>query len=306
MLKNLTCFFILTSLVFSVEALSSFYPTTPTQGKIIFVTGSCSSGKSSMAKIVAQKLNAKIFAFDEYVMPIVLKKFVKKHYGSFLAFFINGLVMRNFFTAVNLLSEKRKYALQKDFYEDLKQGLAIEPTSRMYREVKKVALQGQNVVVESPLYLWEGADCLSSLPELNDMDVTYVLAYCPWDDLVSRIKQRNSSKNKKMHRELDWALINFMHSLEISANNHGQSYLECLNGDNVHKVITKYAQPKYKKRRMRLLAETQQIASQKFPQNTDYYVYPRFEYNVTVNTKVNAPEQGACLVMDYLQGKKQI
>jgi hypothetical protein len=57
---------------------------------------------------------------------------------------------------------------------------------------------------------------------------------------------------------------------------------------------------------MRLLAETQQIASQKFPQNTDYYVYPRFEYNVTVNTKVNAPEQGACLVMDYLQGKKQI
>lgn len=80
----------------------------PLQGRIIFVTGSCSSGKSSMAKIIAQKLNAKFFNFDEYVIPLVLKKFITKHYGKFLSFFIGGFVMRNFFTAVNILSEKRK------------------------------------------------------------------------------------------------------------------------------------------------------------------------------------------------------
>ena len=55
------------------------------KGRIIFVTGSCSSGKSSMSQIIAQRLNAQYFAFDEYVMPLILKKFVTKHYGKVLA-----------------------------------------------------------------------------------------------------------------------------------------------------------------------------------------------------------------------------
>ena len=98
-------------------------------GRIIFVTGSCSSGKSSMAKIIAQKLNAKLYAFDEYVMPIVLKRFIKKHYGSFVAFFVNKFVMRNFFSTVSFLSDKKKYELQVKFYNDLRQGHAVEPSS---------------------------------------------------------------------------------------------------------------------------------------------------------------------------------
>jgi chloramphenicol 3-O-phosphotransferase len=270
------------------------------QGKIIFISGSCSSGKSSIAKIVAQKLDAKIFAFDEYVMPIVLKKFITKHYGRFLAFFISGLVMRNFFTTVNFLSDKRKYAFQIMFLNDLKNGLAAEPTSKMYREVKKTAAQGKNVVVESPIYLWGGINFLSSLNELNDVAVTYVLAYCPWNDLVDRIKQRNTSKNKKGHRELDWALVNYMDTFDISSNYHADNFLEYLNGNDVNNVIAKYAKPKYKKKHMQLLNETQQEAHKKFLPNTNYYIYPRFTYNLLVNTKTYSAEQGAALVLEYI------
>jgi chloramphenicol 3-O-phosphotransferase len=231
------------------------------QGRIIFVTGSCSSGKSSMAKVIAEKLHAKSFNFDEYVMPLILKKFITKHYGKFLAFFISGLVMRNFFKMVNLLSEKRKYEFQKKFYNDLKQGLAIEPTLKMYRAVKKVAQQGRDVVVESPIYLWDGVDFLDCLKTFDGTDITYVQAYCPWDDLISRIQQRNLSKSKRIRRELDWVVINYMHCFEITPEFHDEPFMEYINGKNVRNVITEYSQSKYKKRRMCLLAETQNIAS---------------------------------------------
>ena len=259
-----------------------------------------------MAKIIAQKLNAKLYAFDEYVMPIVLKRFIKKHYGSFVAFFVNKFVMRNFFSTVSFLSDKKKYELQVKFYNDLRQGLAVEPTSKMYKEVKSVAMKGQNVVVESPLHLWDGVDCLKSLPELDGADVTYVLAYCPWNDLVLRIKQRNSSKNKKVHREFDWAVINYMYCFDISFDYHGDGFLEYLNGNNVHKVIKKYSHPKYKKKKMCLLSETRNIAMNAFPDDADYYIYPRFKYNVSVNTKINSPEQAAAIVFDYLENNRKI
>jgi len=277
------------------------YPVSP--GRIIFISGSCSSGKSSMANIIAQKLHAKSFAFDEYVMPLILKKFITKHYGKFLAFFINGFVNRNFFTSIGLLSEKRKYKLQLKFFSDLQQGLGHEPTLKMYREVKNVALQGKNVVVESPLYLWGGVDFLSCLAEFDGMDITYVLAYCPWNDLIDRIKKRNSTSNKKTHRELDWVLGNFMYNFDVFSDLHGENFLEVVNGSNVHTIITEYAQAKYKKQRMCLLPETQQISLQKFPENIDYYIYPRFKYNITINTKMHNPEQGAAVVLDAIPQK---
>jgi deoxyadenosine/deoxycytidine kinase len=288
------------------ELTATILPTSevsPTPGKVIFITGSCSSGKSSMARILSQKLDAQMFAFDEYVMPLILKKFITKHYGKFLAFFISGLVMRNFFTTINFLSEKRKYAFQKMFLDDLQNGLAVEPTSKMYREVKKTALQGKNVVVESPLYLWGGVNFLSSLDELEGTDVTYVLAYCPWDKLIDRIKQRNSSKNKKIHRELDWVLGNYMHTFEASTDYRDENFLEYLSGDNVHDVITEYAKPGYKKKHLKLLNETRQIACEKFSQNTGYYIYPRFKHSVVVNTKTHNPEQGASVVLAHLRAR---
>ncbi len=298
---------VIRGIVVSLAFLGALHPSKnknhldlPSPGKIIFITGSCSSGKSSMAKIIAQRLNARSFAFDEYVMPIVLKKFVRKHYGGLAAFFVNKFLMRNFFTTVSFLSDKKRYALQLKFYNDLKQGLAVEPTSRMYREAKMVAMQGQNVVIESPLHIWDGVDCIKSLSELDGADVAYVLAYCPWDDLVSRVKKRNSSKNKKMHRELDWAVINYMCCFDVSPFYHGDGFLEQLNGYNVHKVIEKYSQVKYKKKRMCLFSETRNAAFKTFPEDIEYYIYPRFKYNITVNTNMHTPEEAASVIFDYL------
>ena len=182
--------------------------------------------------------------------------------------------------------------------------MGIEPTLKMYREVKNIALQGQDVVVESPLHLWDGVDFLSCLSEFDGMDITYVLAYCPWNDLIDRIKQRNLSKNKKTRRELDWVVINYMYCFDISPDYKNEHFLEYLNGRDVHRVIAEYSQLKYKKKRMRLLSETQNIALQKFPKDIGYYIYPRFDYDIIVNTKTHNPGQGADVVLDYIQGKE--
>lgn len=270
-------------------------------GRVIVVTGSCSSGKSSMAKIIAEKLNAQSFAFDEYAMPKILEKFIQKHYGKFLAFFISGIAMRNFFTSIDFLSEKRKYELQKKFYKDLREGLAVKPTAKLYCKVRDAALKGKNVVVEAPFFLWEDVDCLNGLEALNGLNITYVLAYCPWNDLVDRIKERNASQNKKIHRELDWALINFIHTFEVSSDYRGGNCLEYLSGRDVHSTIKEYAQLHYKKKHLHILKETETIAKKAFSEHSSYYIYPRFAFDITVNTKTHTPMMGADVVINYIQ-----
>lgn len=277
------------------------------EGRIIFVNGSCSAGKSSIAKILAKQLNAQYFAFDERVMPKVLKKFIKKHYGSFLAFFINGIFMRDFFSSVDLVSEKKKYAYQKKFYKDLQEGLAVKPTSKMYRDVRNVAKSGQDVIVESPLYLWDGVDCLQSLSEFDGADISYVLAYCPWLDVVDHLLKRNTSPgSKKNQRELDWVVINFMCNFDVEPQCRTAQYLEYLSGGQVHDVLKKYSDRRYKKDRMFLCRETQLAALQKFPHaDVTYYVYPRFTYDLIVNTKEHNPSECADLVLKFIEQKKQ-
>ncbi|MBD3232079.1 hypothetical protein GF322_05495 [Candidatus Dependentiae bacterium] len=271
------------------------------QGKIVFVTGSCSSGKSSLVDCLSKKINAKVFKFDDYVMPMIIKKFVEKHYGKLAVFFVNNFMMRNFFTTINFLSEKRKYELQKKFYADLQQGLADEPTRKMYNAAVITAQKGNNVVIESPLFLWEGVDLLNNLPALGEKNITYVLAYCPWNDLINRIKQRNLTKNKKNRRELDWVVINFIHNFDISLNRHRNNYLECLNSDNVRNVILEHSKFLYKKQRQKLMPETRQYALSTFNKNNSfYYIYPRFKYSIIINTKVNTPEQGADMVFNKI------
>ena len=65
--------------------------TTPPSGRIILITGSCSSGKSTLARNIANKLNAKYFAFDEYVMPIILNNIIAQYVGKPLAYLLTKL-----------------------------------------------------------------------------------------------------------------------------------------------------------------------------------------------------------------------
>lgn len=274
-----------------------------TPGKILFITGSCSSGKSSMATILAKKLNAEYFAFDELVMPVILKRFIVNQYGKFLGFFINNIFARNFSTAVNLVSEKRKLKYQMRFYKDLREGLADEPTSRMYNNAKRVAQQGKDVIIESPIYLIGGVNFLSNLSIFDDMDVTYVLAYCPWNKLVDRIKERNKSKNKKTHREFNWALENFIHNFDAKNNTGDNNLLECLNGKDVHSIVHKYADLKYRKKRIYVVKEVKDDVLNVFNKKDDYYIYPKFKYNLVVNTKDYTPKMGAKSVLKYFRKK---
>jgi chloramphenicol 3-O-phosphotransferase len=271
-------------------------------GRVIFITGSCSSGKSSLARLVAQDLHASYFAFDEYVMPIVLKKMVEKTVGKFIAFFITKFVVRNFFTFVGFLSDKKKYAFQKKFYNELRRGIATGPTIAMYKVVKSVALSGQNVVVEAPLHLGEGVDCLSSLSELKDLDVSFILAYCPWETLAERIEQRNTSSNKKTHRELDWALSNFAHYFDASIHYY-PSAIDSIQGSVVRNALEVYPQPQRKKKRLRILEETKRATLQLFATDETYYIYPKLTYDLIVNTKSYNPEHAAEQVLDFLHHK---
>lgn len=272
------------------------------QGRVILITGSCSSGKSSLARLVAQDIDASYFAFDEYVMPIVLKKMVEKTVGKFVAFFITKLVVRNFFRFVGLMSDKKKYKFQKKFYNELKNGIAIEPTMKMYRAVRSVAESGRDVVIEVPLQLGDGVDCLSSLSVLTGLDVSLILAYCPWSELVHRIEQRNSSPNKKIHRELDWALGNFNHCFDISTQYHPDA-IDSIQGSVVKNALESYAQSQGIRKRRRIMEETQQETLQCFATDEMYYIYPKLAYDLIVNTKTYNQNQAAQQVLDFLRNR---
>lgn len=269
-------------------------------GKIIFITGSCSAGKSSIASIVAQRLNAKSFAFDELVMPVIMKKFIAKHYGKVVAALVTTMLGRNFFSSVSGLSEKTKYKYQKKFLADLKDGLGVEPTSAMYEKAKKAALAGHDVVVESPLFLFDGVTCFKSLEVFKDMDVMYVLAYCPWNNLIEHLRKRNRSENKKDHRELDWVIGNYVQYVQPSLRVQTDHHLEKIRGDHIQQQVAKYSQQKYKKKHMCLSNEIKNAVLAAFPTRYEYYIYPRFEYNLIVNTKMHDPMQGADIVLNAI------
>jgi len=288
--------------VLTVLSKNSSEKTDIKRGRVVFVTGSCSSGKSSLARVIAQKLKAKSYAFDEYVIPILARKMVEKEVGKPLAFFITRVLPFNFFTLVGFLSEKRKYEYQLKFYAELKNGFAIAPTKKMYEQVRKNVLAGRNVVVEAPLHLGDGVDCTESLSVLKDLDVSFVLAYCPWRNLVERIAARNQSPNKKIHRELDWALGNYLHYFDITPNYHKKS-IDKVSGKSVKRLLSLYSRPTFKKKRMQILPETAQAARECFKTNKLYYLRPHLAYDLIINTQTHKPEQGATQVVDFVQNK---
>lgn len=284
----------------TLSAKSTDSRPTVQSGRVIFITGSCSSGKSSLAQSVAQKLNAKYFAFDECVMPRVLNKMIARYVGSFFAMLVTKLFMRNFFSLIGFLSDKRKYAFQKKFYKELEKGIAFQPTVMMYKKVRAQALQGHTVIVEAPLLLGDSIDCLSSLSTLRGLDVTLVLAYCPFEQLVDRIKQRNQSGNKKNYRELDWAITNFVHSFKLSTDYPDQAIDNVL-GSSVKTFVSTHAQPIYRKQRLNLLKETQEIVLKHVSSDDVYYITPKLSYDLIVNTLMSTPDQGAESVVAFMR-----
>jgi len=84
-------------------------------GRIIFITGSCSAGKSSLTKLVAQQLHAKTFAFDEYVIPKVLNNLMEQYVGKLFASFFTTILMRNFLPSLTFSVRKQNMRFKKNF-----------------------------------------------------------------------------------------------------------------------------------------------------------------------------------------------
>jgi len=168
----------------------------------------------------------------------------------------------------------------------------------MYQEIRATALTGQNVVVDSLTHLGDNVDCLSSLSELKDLNVMFVLVYCPWKNLVERIEQRNKSADKKNRRELDWALSNFAHYFDASAHHHPHA-IDAIQGDYVKEVVAVYAHPQYKKRGLKIMNETKKASLQLFKTGGTQYIYPRLAYDLIINTKEYNPTQAATIVLDF-------
>ena len=216
------------------------------------------------------------------------------------AFFITKILSG--FTLIGFLSEKRKREAQIKFYDELKKGLAIGPTKRMYQDVRKLALAGRNVVVEAPLHLGDGVDCMASLSVLQDLDVSFVLAYCPWNNIVERIIARNQKSNRKNNRELDWAVGNFLHYFDISTDKNTGA-IDTLSGRAVNNLVATYARPEFKKKRMQICAETQQAAHSYFKTDGLHYLRPHLAYDLIINTQEHKPEEGAMRVLDFVKNK---
>lgn len=270
-------------------------------GRIIFITGSCSAGKTSLAKIIAKNLKAESFAFDEFAMPIIIKRFIAKYHGKLVAKIVIGIAMHKFFSSVSVLREKTKHKFKRKFLADLKRGLAIEPTIRMYEKVKETVSKGYDVVVESPLCLFNGVTCFECLEVLKDMDITYVLVYCPWDHLVKRLEKCNRSKDSKNHREIDWVLGNYVQYIEPSLEYRNPYFLEQVNGEHVHSDIEKYVKFKHTRQRKYFLEEARQAVLTTFPTKSMCYVYPRFVYDIIIDTSMYSPAQGASVVLHELK-----
>ena len=172
-----------------------------------------------------------------------------------------------------------------------------------YTHIKKIALSGKSVLVDTVSYQqnYEKYDAI-----LQPCKVIKVLVYCPLDTLIMHVQQRNDSGDLREKRSINQAFWQYLtlytmqqSSKDIIIDHTTTNQIK----DSLEKAeaLTKHLPSK----RIRQQRKTNNGLAKEFQTKTSrsMAITPKHRWDFIVNTSIDSPENIAQKIVDYLESK---
>lgn len=165
----------------------------PYSQQIIFLYGTTTAGKTSIAKSLAktleeQSLSVKVLSIDSFVVPMVLCK-----------------------AGIEWINPCNTFVANEDLFKksDMKE---IKNRAKRQLCAEAISLYKQNniVVIDAPLYKNKHKEFYQNkFNEFEVSNVSWILVYCPIVDLLKRVMVRNAQSSIINQRSIAQALYQF-------------------------------------------------------------------------------------------------
>ena len=192
--KVIVIIFVFVAIIVSYYIYNDYFSKKIQLGKIIFLDGTSSSGKSTISKELQKELNCEYLFIDDFLFNQTAKWLEEQIFlkeGKRVKLPRNNTdEIRKFYDS---MPNKDQYIISVEvFKKSIKKASEI-----MAKKTKKLLLQGKIVicdVVFAPGYL-EKQDFVKDLRNFKNF---MVLVYCPFKTLAQRVEKRNEEvKNGK-------------------------------------------------------------------------------------------------------------
>lgn len=188
---------------------------------IIFLNGTGSAGKTSIAKELNKILpfHYEVVTLDEIIWQQLIAKARELRYLSH-----------------DLSDQQAKSKLEK-FDRATMDKLWIRAdidATLLYKKIREKSLAGTHVLVDTVMKSQD--EVQSCLQQLHDLDVCFVLVYCPLTHLPFRVQQRNSSGVQGEKRLLRWAVQEFV-SMYRACQGSDEQCIDVIQKNQIDHVI---------------------------------------------------------------------
>lgn len=278
-----------------IVATLIFYSSTSAQ-KIIFLNGTTTSGKSSIAKelenlLVEKQLDVAIVAIDSFIVPAILKELAWRWANSFFT----GTA------SINLITP-----------DEMKE-IALNCRKDLCFAVQEAYSQGKTVIIDDVMYRQDQIDFYNEA--FQGFNVYKVLVYCPISTLINRVIQRNNASGLTEQRSVYQALDQFSNLYKKEGNRQlGISVLSrpdlesaCSKALDEHRIMQSKIPDILKGVQNAIcpfsIDQIKQSMLDTFAFNNyrEVIIGPSLEYNCIVNTETNDGFSCAKKIMDSLE-----
>lgn len=156
--------------------------------EIVFVYGTTTAGKTSIAAKLAEELHAKVLSIDSFVVPKVAYTLFTQRMNPY------NICVAN------------EDLFQKSHMKNIKKEAIGELCAAAITAYK----QNNIVIIDAPIYKQKHVNFYKGkFEEFGILDVSWVLVYCPISALVKRVIDRNNNSSIIGQRSIVQALYQF-------------------------------------------------------------------------------------------------
>ena len=278
-------------ILFVTFLFSTLHP----QGTVILLNGTSSAGKSALTAAL-QKIGdyEKVNIDEDCSDPAndAIMAYIKEKTGI-------ETTIDDYDKVWQSLEEKGTFTKKDEAYLRAKIGTIF---IRMLEKVRTLAASGKNVIFD--MLIDDTLNFQYCYEKLKNVPVVFVLAYCPFTTLASRVEKRISEADPRLFANIFTQFSN----MYKAAQPGDTPILDALTRDDVKKhseAAKKDVLEDPKNFGSFDEFVTKILRNLSLDENETIQVTPRLKYDVIVNTGINSPQQCAEQITTFIESKQR-